>query len=170
MATLAIPPTNKSFLSNNKFEFVIDRLPNLSFLIQTINFPTMSINSVVTQTPFVPLQKPGSIITFEQITITYILDEDMSSWFEIYDWMNGLAGTDGYPKSTFIDSPGSHQNYTSNASLLIKTNSNNANIKLKFYDLFPTDLTGFPLSATDAHDFVTSSITFAYTKYEAERL
>jgi hypothetical protein len=170
MATLSIEPTNKSFLSNNKFEFVIDRLPHVQFLIQTINVPTISLGTVTTQTPFAPLQKPGNILTFEQITVTYIIDEDMKSWFEIYDWLNGLASTEDFPKSVFKDSPGSHENYTSNGSLIIKTNSNNPNVKLRFYDLFPTDLTGFQLSSTEAHDFIVSTVTFNYTKYEAERI
>jgi|LakMenEpi03Aug12_release.lakeMendotaPanAssembly.Ray.scaffolds.fasta_scaffold07822_14 hypothetical protein len=168
MATLPIEPTNKSFLSNNKFDFVIDRLPNIQFFIQTINLPTISLGIATTPTPFVTVQTPGTIITFEEITVSYIIDEDMKSWFEIYNWLHALAGTEGFPKSTLKNSPGSYENFTSSATLIIKTNSNNANVKLKFFDLFPTNLTGFQLSATESHDFITSTVTFNYTKYEAD--
>lgn len=170
MATLSIPPTNKSFLSNNKFDFIIDRLPNLQFMVQSINLPTISLGIVNTPSPFVNVQNPGNILSFEQLTMTYIVDEDMESWFDVYDWLHGLAGTEGYPKSVFKNYPGSNQNFTSNASLLIKTNSNNANIRIKFFDLFPTDLSGFQFSAIDNHDFITTTVTFTYTKYEAEKI
>ena len=35
MAEFSFEPTNKSFLSNNKYEFVIKRMPNLTFFIQS---------------------------------------------------------------------------------------------------------------------------------------
>lgn len=164
-------PANKSFLSNNKYEFVIDRLPNLVFFLQAVNIPSISLGTVITSTPFVPLPKPGQQLTFEDLTLTYIVDEDMQAWFDIYNWMTNLTNSEFPAKASNLTSEaGKANSRTSDAALLIKTNSNNANIKFKFTDIFPIELTGVQLTSTEGHDFFTSTVTFKYTYYTAEKI
>lgn len=167
--TTTIP--NKSFLPNNKYEFVITRLPNVVFFLQSINIPTITLGTTTTQTPFVQIPKPSNTLTFEQLTLNYIVDENMESWFEIYNWMMNLGNPTSLNKlGTLTKTTGKNNSITSDATLLIKTNSNNPNIKFTFHDIFPTDLTGVQLTSTEGQDFLTSSITFAYTYYEAEKI
>ena len=162
-------PMNKSFLSNNKYQFVIDRLPNLVFFLQSITLPSITLGTVVTSNPMVQLTTPSNLLSFGSLSINYALDEDMQSWFEIYNWMVNL----GNPESTnkignLTNIPGNINSITSNASLLVKTNSNNANIKFTFFDIFPTDLGEVTFISTEGQEFLTSSITFAYTHYRAQ--
>lgn len=162
---------NRSFLSNNKFQFTINRLPNLLFFIQSINLPSLTLSTTVTQTPYVQLQKPGGLISFEQLTVNFILDEDLQSWFEIYNWMMNLGNPETMNKiGTLTRTPGKINSITSDASLLIKTNANNANIKITYYDIFPTELSSVQLTSTEGQDFLTSSVIFTYTYYKAEKL
>lgn len=164
-------PTNRSFLPNNKFEFAINRLPNLVFFIQSINLPSLSLSTIVTPSPYVQIPKPGGLITFEQLTVNFILDEDLQSWFEIYNWMMNLGNPETLNKiGSLTRDPGKINSITSDASLLIKTNANNSNIKITYYDIFPTDLASVQLTSTEGQDFLTSSVTFTYTYYKAEKL
>ena len=164
-------PSNRSFLSNNKYEFVINRLPNVVFFIQSINIPNISLGTTFTSSPFAQINKPSNILSFEQLTVNYVLDEDMQSWFEIYDWMMNLGNPEGLNKiGNLTKTQGKNNSITSDATLLIKTNSNNPNIKFTFFDIFPTDLNGAQLTSTEGQDFLTSSITFNYTYYKAQRL
>lgn len=167
--TTTIP--NKSFLSNNKYEFVITRLPNLVFFLQAINIPNITLGTTVTQTPFVQIPKPSNTLSFEPLTINYILDENMESWFEIYNWIVNLGNPEGLNKlGTLTKESGRKNSITSDATLLIKTNSNNSNIRFTFHDIFPTDLTGVQLTSTEGQEFLTSTITFSYTYYTAEKI
>lgn len=164
-------PTNKSFLSNNKYQFVIERLPNLVFFLQSITLPSISLGTVVTANPMVQLVTPSNLLSFGTLSINYVLDENMQSWFEIYNWMVNL----GNPESTnkignLTDIPGNKNSITSDASLLVKTNSNNANIKFTFFDIFPTDLGEVTFISTEGQDFLTSTITFSYTHYKASMI
>ena len=53
MAEFSFQPANKSFLSDNKFEFVIKRLPNLTFFVQSVNLPGITLLNTTINNPFV---------------------------------------------------------------------------------------------------------------------
>lgn len=164
-------PSNRSFLSNNKYELAINRLPNVVFFLQALNLPNITLSNVITQTPFVELKKPGNQLRYEDLTVNYILDEDMQAWFEIYNWMMGLANPETTNKTgTLTKTPGKVNSITSDMSILIKTNANNSNIKVTFYDAFPVDLGGVQLTSTEGQDFLTSTITFTYNYYKVEKI
>lgn len=171
MSTLTTYPVNKSFLSNNKFDFVLDRIPNFTFFVQSINLPSISLNPVVVQTPASPVQIPGNIMNFSQLSMTFMVDEEMQSWYELYDWIKQVANPESNDKiGRLSGQPGSNRHITSDASLIIKTNSNNPNYKVSFVDLFPIDLGEITFSSIESQDFVSSSVTFGYTYYTVTKL
>jgi hypothetical protein len=166
MSTPTTP--NRSFLSNNKFDFVLDRIPNLTFLVQAINLPSISLTNTSVATPAVTVSIPGNIILFNQVTISFILDEDMNSWFEIYDWMVQLGNPEGTNKiGRLTGRLGSNNSIYSDASLLIKTNSNNPRRKITFHDMYPVDLGDISFITTDStQEFQTTTATFNYTYFD----
>ena len=95
----------------------------------------------------------------------------MQSWFEIYNWMTNLGNPTSLDKLGILTTvAGKENSVVSDASLLIKTNSNNDNINVQFYDIFPMELTGFQMSSAEGQDFQTTSVTFAYTYFTATKL
>jgi hypothetical protein len=171
MSTYETIPDNKSFLSNNKFDFTLERIPNFTFLVQSASLPSMSLASSNFQTPLVNIQIPGTMLTFAPLTISFIVDENMESWYEIYNWMFQLGNPEELNKiGNLTGVPGALNNIVSDANLIIKTNSNNPNWRVRFHDLFPTDIGEINFSTIDTQEFITSSATFAYTYYELERI
>lgn len=171
MATVSVNPNNKSFLSNNKYQLVVARLPNVQFFTQSITLPNISLSNVRVQNPYTSLPVPGNQITYDPLTVNYAVDEDMQAWFEIYDWMTNLGNPESLDKlGSLTKTPGKNNSVTSDATLLVKTNANNINIKFHFFDLFPTDLSGVTFTSTEGHDFLYSSITFAYSHFKAEKI
>lgn len=167
MTLLQTDPVNKSFLSNNKFEFSLDRIPNFTFLVQSINLPSITLQSTQVNSPFTALKVPGNIIVFNTMTVTFMLDEDMRSWYEIYDWITNLGNPTGFDKrGRLTGESGSNTDIYSDGTLLIKTNSNNPNWKVTFTDMYPTDIGEIQFSATESQEFLTSSVSFDYTYYE----
>lgn len=171
MATYTQAPNNKSFLSNNKYEFIIERLPHVTFFIQSISIPDITLNGTVISTPFVAIPIPGNILSFGELQIGYIMDEDMKTWSEIYDWMYNLGDPESRNKiNNLTQIPGRPNSVTSDATVLIKSNSNNPRIKLSFKDIFPTTLGGFQLSSNESQEYITSTISFLYTHYTIESI
>ena len=166
---LIITPENRSFLSNNKFEFVLRRIPNFTYLVQSVNLPTLTLGSSSVNTPFVALSIPGTQLTFGTLSLTFMVDEDMQSWYELYDWMWQLGNPESYDKrGRLSDEDDLINSVTSDASLFVKTNSNNPNIKVVFKDVYPVELGELPFNSTGSQEFLTSTVTFAYTYYKIE--
>lgn len=166
MSTLITYPINKSFLSNNKFEFTLDRIPNFTFFVQSVNLPSITLNPTIVQTPASAVQLPGNIVAFSQISLTFMVDEEMQSWYEIYNWIIQLGNPENTNKrGTLTGDPGSNRHITSDATLFIKTNSNNPNWKVSFVDVFPIDLGELTFSTIESQDFLSSSVSFGYTYY-----
>jgi hypothetical protein len=171
MATLTTTPANRSFLSNNKFDFVLRRIPNFTYFVQAVNLPSMSLQSTTINTPFSALSVPGNQISFGTLTLTFMVDEDMQSWYELYNWIFKLGNPKGYDKRGGLqDNDELLDSVTSDATLFIKTNSNNPNFKIDFYGAYPTELGDMQFSAVDNQEFITSTVTFNYTYYEATNI
>ena len=169
MATLTTTPANRSFLSNNKFEFVLRRIPNFTHLVQSVNLPTLALGSSTVNTPFVALSIPGTQLTFGTLSLTFMVDEDMQAWYELYDWMWQLGNPESYDKrGRLSDEDDILNSVTSDASLFVKTNANNANVKIVFKDVYPIELGELPFNSTGSQEFLTSSVTFAYTYYKID--
>jgi hypothetical protein len=171
MATYNQTPTNKSFLSNNKYEFVIDRLPHVTFFIQSVVIPDVSLVGTQVPSPYVSVPIPGNILNYGELTVTYIMDEDMKAWREIYDWMYNLGNPESKNKiGDLTQTLGRRNSVTSDASLLIKSNANNPRVKFTFKDIFPTTLGGLTLSSSEGQEFITSTISFLYSHYTVDSI
>ena len=169
--TLPIVPFNRSFLSNNKFDFVLKRIPNFTFLVQGVNLPGLTLQSGSINTPFSAVSIPGNQITFGSLSLTFMVDEDMQSWYELYNWIVQLGNPKGYNKvGTLTGKPGSVTSTTSDATLYVKTNSNNPNFQFNFIDVYPTELGEMSFATTDNQEFITSTATFNYGYYEAVKI
>lgn len=163
-------PANKSFLSNNKFDFTIQRLPNLVFFVQSVNLPGITLTQNNIQTPFTQVNLPGNQLEYGELSLTLIMDEDFQAWFEMYNWMNALGNPDSYNKrGSLTDTPGKINSVTSDAALIVKTNANNPNIVIDFKDIFPTSLSDLTFATTESQDFLTITTSFNYTSYSARR-
>ena len=171
MATYNQTPTNKSFLSNNKYEFVIDRLPHVTFFIQSVVIPDVSLVGTQVPSPYVSVPIPGNILNYGELQVNYIMDEDMKAWREIYDWMYNLGNPESRNKiGDLTQTLGRRNSVTSDASLLIKSNANNPRVKFTFKDIFPTTLGGLTLSSTEGQEFITSTISFLYSHYTVDSI
>lgn len=163
-------PANKSFLSNNKFDFTIQRLSNLVFFVQSVNLPSITLTQSNIPTPFTQVNIPGNQLEYGDLSLTLIMDEDFQAWFELYNWMNALGNPNSYDKrGSLTETPGRINSVTSDAALIVKTNANNPNIIIDFKDIFPTSISDLTFATTESQDFLTVSISFGYTSYSARR-
>ena len=168
MAEFSFEPINKSFLSDNKFEFHIKRLPNLTYFVQGINLPGITLLNTTINNPFVATPIPGNQLTFGQLTAAIIVDENLEGWTEIYEWITQLGNPETRDKlGNLTKIPGRNNSITSDATLIIKTNANNPNKIITFTDLFPVEIGEISFTSIgNSQEFTTTSVTFGYTYYK----
>jgi len=167
-------PTNKNFLSPVGFKFVIGRTPNVDYFCQSASIPEVSIGIRDIQTPIKDYSIPGDKMTFGDLNLSFLVNEDLDNYYEIYKWLKGLTNPkhqqEFFDYIEQVDEPGRRDNFDkqmSDARLLILNSNYNTISAINFFNIFPTSLTTleFDASATDINYF-TAQVNFKYTLYE----
>jgi len=81
MPQLVPQPQNTNFLQSTKFVLTFPRISNTQFFCQEVNLPGVSTSEIPQTTPFVDLYRPGDKLVYEPLNVTFIVNEDMSSWY-----------------------------------------------------------------------------------------
>ena len=167
-------PSNKNFLSPVGFKFVIGRTPNVDYFCQSASIPEVSIGVREIPTPVKDYSVPGDKMTFGDLSLRFLVNEDMDNYFEIYKWLKGLTNpkvqSDFAKYIATVDEKGRNSQFMktmSDARLLVLNSNYNSIATINFYNIFPTSLTTleFDASATDINYF-TAEVNFRYTIYE----
>ena len=149
MAALTTQPKNINPLADVQFKINVDALPNTTFFIQTVNLPGIALEGATIATPQLQnFSRHTGIITYEPLSIGFLIDEYLKNWQEIHAWIVG-----------------DEDKYTS-AVLTILSSSMNPTIEVHFKDIFPTSLSEITFDSTTTDPvYQTASISFNYTEY-----
>ncbi|MEE3228049.1 MAG: hypothetical protein VX237_03000, partial [Chloroflexota bacterium] len=79
-------PTNLNLLQTVAFETNFLRIPNVSYFCQSVNIPGMVLGTALQPTPFSDIPIEGEKLTFDQLNISFLVDEDLQNYQEIYSW------------------------------------------------------------------------------------
>jgi hypothetical protein len=169
-------PVNPNPLHPNKFLLQFSRLPNVQYFCQTISVPGVALSEAVITNPFVDIYAPGEKAIYDLLNITFIVDEQMIAWKEVHDWIRAMTFPFDYAeyrqlgylnKMAGIKKDSNMQPQYSDGTLTLLSSSNNPIATFKFYDLFPTTLSSFPISTTDSPDnIITCDATFRYNYFD----
>jgi hypothetical protein len=148
MASLAEQPKNINPLADVQFKFEVAALPTTSFFIQTCNLPGVTLDAQLIATPQLQnFSRHTGIITYEALDVTFMIDEYLKNWQEVYEWMTGKESK-----------------YTS-AVLTIVSSSMNPTMEIHFKDIFPTSLSAIPFDSTTTDPvYQVATISFNYTE------
>ena len=163
---------NRNFLSPTGFKFVLKRAPKVAFFCNQANIPDLNLG-VIEQTNYLrPIPVPGDKIEFGDLRLTFMVDEDLGNFMEIFNWIRGL----GYAQSMdeFNDlanagliSPNYVQkgdNIYSDGTLQILNSSSITNFQIFFSDLFPYNLSTMSFDATQTDiQYFTAEVSFKYS-------
>ena len=154
MTSLTEQPKNINPLADVQFKFDVAALPNTSFFIQTVNLPGISLEAQVVATPQLQnFSRHTGIITYEALDVTFMIDEYLKNWQEVYEWMIGDVSK-----------------YTS-AVLTILSSSMNPTMEVHFKDIFPTSLSAISFDSTTTDPvYQIATISFNYTEYIIKNL
>jgi hypothetical protein len=160
-------PINPNFLSPLNFQFSIKRAPNINFFIQKVNIPGLSLPVIEVVNPLIDIPFPGDHLNFEELNITFKVDEDLQNYLEIYNWIRALGRLNPADYHTLqFNETYLGQSIRSDISLNILTSLRNVNYEIIFIDAFPIKLSNlnFDTTAGDV-SFIEASATFRYINY-----
>ncbi len=155
---------NVNFLSPLGFRFLLSRTPNVEYFCQAATLPTISMQELLQPTPFTQLPRPGNKITYEPLTLRFRIDENMTNYLEIFNWMIELA------KPEKFEQYAKHNNF-SDGSILLLSSNNNPRIRIAFQDMFPLSLSPLNFDVTQADvEYLEADVMFRYKIFTVEQL
>lgn len=146
------------------YRFAIARSPNVSYFCQSASLPTVTMSEVIMPTPFVSVKAPSKM-EFDELSITFIVDEEMKNWLEIFNWMRSSTNVEDYSEFSY---PATH---LTTANLIILNSTKTPKLNVTFEGLYPRSLGSIDFSSTimDPEPFQCTA-TFAYRNYNIEVL
>ena len=166
---------NRNFLSPTGFKFVLNRAPKVAFFSNQANIPGITLGEATQPTYLKDIPVPGDKIVFDDLTLNFLVDEELKNYMELQNWIRGLGYPETMKEFTDLESestmpanfgqPG--DNIYSDGTLQILNSSLVPNFQVVFKDLFPYSLTTLSFDATDTDiEYFTADVSFKYTIYE----
>ena len=187
---LARQPDKLDYASPTQFKFGIHQLPKVEFFTLSANVPGISAGVATQPTPFKDIPIVGDKLTYENLSITFQIDEYLENYVSLHNWMKGIgfptdrqefrtyrdvtSNTPAGGKEPSIDLVGSATHdiaLYSDAYLMVLSNKNNPIVEVNFQNVFPVSLGAleFTQSVTDI-EYMTATAEFAYQIYEINTL
>ena len=144
-------PTNLNQLNVVSFDVSFSRQPTVQYFCQRISLPTVVLGETNEPSPFLNLPLEGDTLTFEALSLSFIVDEDLQNYIEIYNWLTALGFPREYSQFAILQEPSAASKTLSkysDLSLVVHTNKSNPNYKIKFTDVFPTSISSIQFDAT----------------------
>ena len=171
-----------------QFKFGISQLPKVEYFTTAVNIPGINLGSAVIPTPYKDIPTMGDKITYDNLTISFLVDEHLENYISLHEWMTAI----GFPKSrsqfsefrsTTSNTPTTTQGISrdigevkastavrsmfSDATLTILTNKNNPIVEVRFSDVYPVSLGALEYNQNETDvNYLSVSADFDYKLYE----
>ena len=190
--TIDRQPTKLDYASPTQFRFGINQLPKVEFFTVAATVPSITMGDAIFPTPFKDIPVMGDKITYENLSISFIVDEYLENYISLHEWMTAI----GFPKSRtqFKDFRANTSNVAqttqgtsqdigdvqpatpanalfSDAYLMILSNKNNPIVEITFHNMYPVSLGALEYNhgAPDV-EYLTVTADFSYQIYEIKTL
>ena len=159
---------NINYFQATSFRVIIDRRDygTFQFFVSQVSHP--SVQNAAAETPFprigaFPL--PGNTMSYGELSMQVLLDEDFRTYTELYDWMLRLVNekqlaegrtSSNSPVPTYAD-----------IHVVALSNHNNKNVEIRYKDCVITGLGDITFNAQDQGvDVVTFPANFRFSHFE----
>lgn len=167
---------NKNYLSEVGFRFLIQKLPRTEYFVQATSIPAITHNPVIHPNPLTnTMRLPGERLEYETLQLIFRIDEDMSNYIEINDWLTTITSVDDQTKFAAATDRGvvrsMNSDIYSDATLIILNSNQNPLVRINFEDVMPLSLSTveFDVTQTDI-TYIQGTAEFAYRRYTIENI
>lgn len=146
---------NKNFLQPTGFRIIIERenYGNLEFFAQSVSHPGSTVSAVEVAVPRVTgLPVPGDAINYGELTLSLILDEDLTAYKEVQKWLEGSVYGEGNPYHDI--------------KVIVLTSHNNFCAQILYKNCIPTQLGTIELaSQTGDVTYINFDVSFRFSEF-----
>lgn len=174
-------PNNINTLISNDLVFKIHRAPHVSYFTQSVSIPGITLPAMQMPTPHAVIPIEANRPIYDNLSLSFKIDEYMINYMEIVNWMRALGkpkgfddfrhrfGANNHPAAPFMENSFPYK--YSDVSLFVQTSVKNQLIEVVFRDAWPVAISQIPLDTTpqDATD-VQATVFFAYTYFDILRV
>ena len=186
-------PTVQDYATGTQWRLAFNRIPKTTWFCTAANVPGITLGEAQYATPMSDMFVAGDKLTFETLNITFLVDEELQNYRELWEWIVGIGSpvnhsqwttalTKGDGITTNFSAVGSDDNIDprqkatstdknlySDATLIVYNSKNMPKVNVKFKDMFPTSISSLEYSQdlTDV-EYFKASATFRYLYYEFE--
>ena len=168
--------SNRNYLSPVGFKLVISKIPKVDFLCQAANIPAISMGTAVQPTYLKDIPVPGDKPVYDDLTVRFIIDENMENYLSLNSWIVGLGQPESLVQYEQLEDIGPKQRIRagtdpryiefSDATLQILNSNFQPNINIVFRDIFPISVSTLEFDASQRdYSYFTCEATFKYTLY-----
>lgn len=160
MSGLITKPKNTNLLQPTKYSVSFPEISDTIYFCQKVNLPGVQVTELPQVTPNLDLFVPGTKITYGTFDIDFLVNEDLSAWLYIHDWIRGITTDQQYRTKPRCQ-----------AILTVYSNQNNPKFRIKFMDIFPLSLGDIEFDTTlSADDHLSSTASFRFNYFDIERI
>ncbi len=189
-------PTVLDYATQTQWRLAFNRIPKTTWFCTAANIPGIQLGEATYPTPMADMFITGDKLTFETLNITFLVDEELQNYRELWEWIVGMGAprqheqfsdvlTKGDGTTLNFSTVGSDDelsprdaavmkggtptegNIYSDANLIIYSSKNTPKVEVKFKDMFPTSLSGLDYSQEATDvEYFKATATFRYLYYE----
>jgi hypothetical protein len=166
-------------LYGNHYRFSIERLPDLTFFVQSVSSPAVTGGVAVQTNPFSIIHHPGERLTYGQFTVTYLVDASFKTYFSLYYWMKGYGFPHNFDEVKRFRAKQLSNNRVSPQAQPIDLEKTTATIsiltpdtasivaKIDIEEVFPVELSSLDFTSTNTDSPVlTTTATFSCSTFD----
>jgi len=184
-------PTVFDYAQSNQFKVYIPIFPLVEWFVVSCNVPGITMGQGVVPTPLVDYPIVGEKLTYDNFSMTFLVDEKLENFMELHNWLINMAPPENVEQfmartSEYVLNTGKEtkfypignqdsQTRTGNTSdrqlycditLFILSSKNNPVATVVMRDAFPVSLSSLDYSQQDSDtNYVQCNVTFAYPFY-----
>jgi hypothetical protein len=147
-----------NFLNPSSFVLTLDSqtYSGAEFTIQTMVLPDVTVEGAPLQYKQINVGRVGDKINFGAFEVSYLIDEDLLNYKEIFDWLKSNVETNH-----------TATNHVRDLTLTIMNSANNVTKEIKFVDAYPISISSLPFDITTTDvEYLTAVVTFEYSYYD----
>jgi len=191
-------PDDFNYSQSNQFQVYLPLFPTTQWFVTRISIPGVQLGVASHYTPFVDIQVVGDKITYDNFNMSFIVDEKLENYMEMYNWVKNIGfpfGTEQYQSierpdginrgkkamdygtsdakklATAREVETSERNLYTDILVSILSSKNNPVADVTIYEAFPVSLStiDYNQQQTDT-DYAMCDVSFAYTWFDVTKV
>ena len=175
---LARQPEVFDSAQNSQFRVSFPNYPKIEYFCTAITIPGISLTAVDRPTSLANIPMVGDTVTYENFDMTFLVDEKLENYRQLYDWMINIGFPDNHSQFRREDrrdqsgfQRGGDRELYDDLMITVLSSKNNPIVRVRLYEAWPVQLSGLEYTQTGTDtEYLTCDVSWAYQTYDFKSL